>query len=214
MFTLGGTLHLTVMDGAENSITYSDMFDIITSDQTLSGGFDNVASGDRLNTSDGIGSFLVTYASQNKVTLSNFEQVLRITGAVSRKTHGATDHDIPLNLTGTPTVRCRSSGGSHKLVFTFVNDVVSGNASLTTQSGGSISGTPSFSGNTMTVNLTGVADQQTITVYARRYYRQLCSSSADNRSREISVFVGDTFPVTESSTERMSPKQNSSPVIR
>ena len=191
LFTLGGTLDLTVIDGAENSITYSDMFDIITSDQTLSGGFDNVASGDRLNTSDGIGSFLVTYASQNKVTLSNFEQVLRITGAVSRKTHGATDHDIPLNLTGTPTVECRSSGGSHKLVFTFVNDVVSGNASLTTQSGGSISGTPSFSGNTMTVNLTGVADQQTITVTLD----DITDSFAQvlpTTEVEMSVLVGDT----------------------
>lgn len=61
-------------------------------------------------------------------------------------------------------VECRSSGGNHKIVFTFANDIVSSSANLTTQSGGTISGTASFSGKTMTVNLTGVADQQTITI--------------------------------------------------
>ena len=62
-------------------------------------------------------------------------------GAVSRKHHGAAgDLDIPLALAGAPTVECRSSGGNHALVFTFSNNVVSGGATLTTQSGGSISG--------------------------------------------------------------------------
>ena len=41
---------------------------------------------------------------------------------------------------------------------------MSGAASLTTQTGGSISGTPTFDGNQMIVDLAGVADQQTITV--------------------------------------------------
>ena len=86
-------------------------------------------------------------------------------GAVSRKHHGAAgDLDIPLALAGAPTVECRSSGGNHALVFTFSNNVVSGGASLTTQSGGSISGSPTFAGNAMTVNLTGVTDLQKITV--------------------------------------------------
>jgi hypothetical protein len=91
-------------------------------------------------------------------------QALTLTSAVSRKTHGGIDHDIPLNLSGTPTVECRNSGGNHQLVFAFANDIAAGNISLTTQTGGSISGSPSFSGNTITVNLTGVADKQTITV--------------------------------------------------
>ncbi|MGI8435904.1 MAG: hypothetical protein ACR2NX_03235 [Chthoniobacterales bacterium] len=87
-----------------------------------------------------------------------------MTGAVSRKTHGsAGTFDINLPLTGAPGVECRSSGGNHAIVFIFNNDVVSGNASLTTGAG-TIAGSPSISGNTMTVNLSGVTDVQRITL--------------------------------------------------
>ena len=51
------------------------------------------------------------------------------------------------------------------MVFTFTNDVVSGNAAVTSGTG-NVSGSPTFSGNTMTVALTGVTDQQQITVTA------------------------------------------------
>jgi hypothetical protein len=89
---------------------------------------------------------------------------LQLGAAVSRKTHGsAGTFDIPLTLTGEPAVESRSSGGDHTFVFIFNNNVVSGNASVTTGTG-SVSGTPTFSGNTMTVNLTGVTDVQRITV--------------------------------------------------
>jgi hypothetical protein len=89
---------------------------------------------------------------------------LAVTSAVSRKTHGAAGtFDILLPLTGTPAVECRSSNGAHTLVFTFTNTLAGGNASVTSGVG-SVSGTPAFSGNTMTVNLTGVADVQQITV--------------------------------------------------
>jgi hypothetical protein len=91
---------------------------------------------------------------------------LQVSAAVSRKTHGgAGDFDIDLPLTGEPGVECRSggAGGNHTFVFTFTNNVVSGNASVT-QGVGTVSGPPTFSGNTMTVNLTSVADVQRIIV--------------------------------------------------
>jgi serine protease AprX len=89
---------------------------------------------------------------------------LLLTGGVSRKTHGAAGtFDVPLPLTGEPGVECRSSGGNHTLVFTCDNTLVSGNASVTTGIG-TVLGSPTFSGNTMTVNLTGVTDVQKITV--------------------------------------------------
>jgi hypothetical protein len=90
---------------------------------------------------------------------------LQLSAAGSRKTHGgAGDFDIDLPLTGEPGVECRSGGasGNHTLVFTFTNNVVSGNASVT-QGVGNVSGI-AFSGNTMTVNLTSVADVQRVTV--------------------------------------------------
>ena len=89
---------------------------------------------------------------------------LQLTTAVSRKTHGgAGTFDVALPLTGNPGVECRNSGGNHTLVFSFTNNVVSGSASVISGTG-SVSGTPTFSANTMTVNLTGVTNVQQIAV--------------------------------------------------
>jgi DNA-binding beta-propeller fold protein YncE len=89
---------------------------------------------------------------------------LQLTSAVSRKTHGtAGTFDVNLPLAGEPGLECRNSGGKHKFVFFFNNTVVSGDASVTLGTG-SVFGSPVFSGNTMTVNLTGVTDVQKITV--------------------------------------------------
>jgi hypothetical protein len=92
---------------------------------------------------------------------------LSLTSAVSRKTHaaGASVKDVPLPLTGSAGIEPRngSPAGAHTIVFTFTNSVVSGSASVTSGIG-SVSGAPSFSGNTMTVQLTGVANAQQLTV--------------------------------------------------
>jgi hypothetical protein len=88
----------------------------------------------------------------------------QLNSAVSRRTHGAAGtFDIDLPLSGQPGVECRSTGGNYTEVFTFNTDVVSGSAAVTGGIG-SVSGSPTFSGDTMTVNLTGVADVQKITV--------------------------------------------------
>ena len=91
-------------------------------------------------------------------------QQLELTTAVSRTTHGsAGTFDVPLPLSGEPGVECRSTNGKFTFVFTFTSDVISGNAAVTTGIG-SVQGSPTFSGNTMTVNLTGVTDVQMIIV--------------------------------------------------
>ena len=111
------------------------------------------------------GTFSYDGAGNIDLTLTSaMGPALQMIEAVSRKTHGAAgDFDIPLPLTGQPGVECRSSNGNHTLVFTFNNDVVSGNVSMMNGTA-SITSNPVFSKNTMTVNLTGVADVQTITV--------------------------------------------------
>ncbi|HMJ05365.1 MAG TPA: dockerin type I domain-containing protein [Chthoniobacterales bacterium] len=86
--------------------------------------------------------------------------------AVSRKTHGAQgSFDIALPLSGSPGVECRSGGvnGNYTFAITFSNAVVGGTANVITGTG-TVSGAPSFAGNVMTVNLTGVADFQTMSV--------------------------------------------------
>ena len=89
---------------------------------------------------------------------------LLLTGAVSRKTHGAAGtFDIALPLSGEPGVECRGTDGNYTLVFTFDNNLISGNATVIAGTG-SVAGSPTFSANTMTVNLTGVTNAQKISV--------------------------------------------------
>jgi uncharacterized protein (TIGR02597 family) len=88
--------------------------------------------------------------------------------AVSRKTHGSTPFDINLPLGGTPGIECRN-GGVTQVIFTFPV-AVSLNATLGTQGASITSGAGSISSvtgadtNAVTVNLTGVTNQQWITI--------------------------------------------------
>jgi hypothetical protein len=85
------------------------------------------------------------------------------TGAVSRKTHGAAGtFDIPLPLTGQPGVECRAGGGQYSIVFTFSNNVSYAGAALNGGTGNL--GAPVISGHTVTLNLSGVADRQQLSV--------------------------------------------------
>ena len=116
---------------------------------------------------------------------------LQLLSAVSRKTHpGAGTFDISLPIAGPPFgIECRSSGGNHTLVFTFSNTVVSGTASVT--SGVGNAAVPTFSGNTMTVNLTGVNDVQVIAVTLSNVtdsFAQVLPSAAVT----VNMLVGDT----------------------
>ncbi|MEO8438624.1 MAG: hypothetical protein ABI540_00220 [Spartobacteria bacterium] len=89
---------------------------------------------------------------------------LALSSAVSRRGHGgAGAFDIALPLTGEPGLESRNTGGFFTMIFSFSSDVASGTAAVTTGTG-SVLGTPVFAGNTMTVNLTGVADVQKIVV--------------------------------------------------
>ncbi len=69
--TLGGNLVLSFANGFQNSVTGSNTFTLLTTSGAFSGVFANIASGVRLNTSDGFGSFLVTYGG-GTLTLSGY----------------------------------------------------------------------------------------------------------------------------------------------
>ncbi len=86
--------------------------------------------------------------------------------AVSRKTHGVAGiFDLDLPLAGPPAVECRSGAAGHTLVFTFRNPVTGGRADVA--GAPTMAGEPIYNGNTMTVSLTGVQDDQTLTVTLR-----------------------------------------------
>ncbi|MGI9172775.1 MAG: beta strand repeat-containing protein [Chthoniobacterales bacterium] len=195
--TLNGNLTLTLINGFTPA--NSDMFTIVSTQTMLAGAFANVANGTRLQTTDGAGSFKVTYHVVNdpllsrNVTLSEFAPTLVLTSAASRKTHGgAGSFDINLPFMGEPGVECRTGGasGDYTLVFNFSNNIASGNASVTGGTG-SVSGSPAFAGNTMTVNLTGVTDVQKITVTLSNATDDFGQVLPDT-SVSMNVLLGDT----------------------
>ncbi len=116
---------------------------------------------------------------------------LALNAAVSRKAHtGVGAFDVNLPLSGEPGVECRRGTPGHTLVFTFTNTVVSGDAAVTGGTG-SVSGTPTFSGNDMTVDLTGVADQQTLSVTLSNVTDNL-SQVLPTTSVNANFLLGDT----------------------
>jgi PKD repeat protein len=69
---LGGMLKVSFVNGFQSTVAPGDTFIVLTAGGSLTGAFSNVASGARLTTADGFGSFLVTYASTNVVILNGF----------------------------------------------------------------------------------------------------------------------------------------------
>ena len=93
---------------------------------------------------------------------------------------------MPLNGTG---VEPRSAGGNHILVLHFDRPMQSGNASVT--SGAGSVGSVSFSGNDMLVNLSGVTNQQRVTVTATNL-TAVGGGVLASASLQMGFLVGDT----------------------
>jgi hypothetical protein len=163
---LDGTLNVSLIQGVEPTITPQDTFSILVSDRMLTGAFNNVASGGTLKASNGSGAFTVTY-NGNSVVLSNYTPTpLALASAVSRKVHGGNaTFDLPLSLVAPSTVEPRRGpvATDHQLWFTFTNAIASGNVAVTAGTA-TIAGTPSIVGNSIGVNLTGVPNEQKITI--------------------------------------------------
>ena len=110
--------------------------------------------------------------------------------AVSRKSHApAGTFDVNLPLVGVPGVECRSGGGSgnHQVVVTFALPVTLSSASVTAGTG-SVSST-TVSGNQVFVNLTGIANAQTIAITLAGVND---GSATGNVTVPMSVLLGDT----------------------
>ncbi len=102
-----------------------------------------------------------TGTGQPAFWVNNFP--VQAVSAVSRRSHGGTDFDLNLPLSGTPAVECRSTGGVYKVIFTFPAAVTFSGAAVT--SGVASTVTPSvISSSVVVADLTGVTDVQRITV--------------------------------------------------
>jgi hypothetical protein len=90
---------------------------------------------------------------------------LNLTSAASRLTHGiAGTFDVNMPLTGTSGVECRSAT-TYNAVFTFDAPVTSGE--VTVIGGTATVGAITFSGNSMTAQLTGVTSAEIVTLHTQ-----------------------------------------------
>ena len=114
--------------------------------------------------------------------------ILATTQAVSRKVHGAAgSFDVDLPLIGPPGIECRSGGGAYQIVVNFFNAVTFSSASVTSGVG-MVASTSGNGTTTVTINLTGVANAQTITV---TLFNVNDGTSISNLVIPMAVLVGD-----------------------
>jgi hypothetical protein len=114
----------------------------------------------------------------------------QLASAVSRLTHGgAGDFDVALPLTGTAGVEDRSSS-TYNIVLTFTNGPITAGTAMVTAGTGT-AGSPTFSGSTMTVPLTGVANAQTLTLTVNNV-SMAGEGTLPSASVNIGFLIGDT----------------------
>ena len=113
-----------------------------------------------------------------------------VVSAVSRKMHGTPTFDIPLPLTAPAGVECRigGAGGSHRVLVTFANSVSVGGLSITSRDG-LATGSHSASGAVVTVNLSSVANAQTLGITLVNVND---GTTTGNVFIPMGVLVGDT----------------------
>ena len=127
--------------------------------------------------------------SDHDAAVSYISLVPTPTQVVSRKMHGgAGTFDVNLPLSGPAGIECRAGQGAnannHQVVVSFAAPVTFSSASVTSGVG-SVSGT-STAGNDVTINLTGVANAQTINITL------FDVDNAGNVVIPMSVLLGDT----------------------
>jgi hypothetical protein len=166
-----GAGQLAITDGADsfgNSTTSTHIFTIssgmFSAGPAMIGNRAGHAQGTlpdgRVLVADGFNTATTTVSTVELLTATS----PTATSAVSRINHGACGtFDIPLPLICPSGVECRSTGGSYTMVVTF-NQTVTSVSGATVTCGTGTAGTPTFSGTDVSVPLTGVTDQQNITV--------------------------------------------------
>lgn len=92
-------------------------------------------------------------------------------------------------LSGTRGVECRNGAGNYTAVLSFDGPVNGGSASVT--SGAGTVGSVSFSGNDMIVSLSGVNDQQVITLTATDV-TGTDGGTLSSASVDMGFLIGDT----------------------
>jgi hypothetical protein len=136
---------------------------------------------------------------------------LAATGAVSRKNHGGTNRDINLPLSGNSGIECRGPSTTanpsvpinpYQIIFSFANDVTVSGSTTPPPSAATLALGPGGTGtvssiivdnsgavNFVTVNLSGVSDEQSITLTLQNVSD---GTSSGDIEVNMSVLIGDT----------------------
>ena len=96
---------------------------------------------------------------------------------------------VALPVTGPPGVACgAATSGSHTIVIAVNNEVVAGSATVT---GGSGSAATTVAGQTMSIDLTGATNAQTVTLGLTQV-TDVYGQALPNTSVSVSFLLGDT----------------------
>jgi hypothetical protein len=137
----------------------------------------------------GTGTCVVTTNAPIAVTATFNVAPAVLASALSRKVQGAAGtFDLPLSLlTTNPTTEPRQ-GPAQTIVLTFSKAITAANVAIT--EGTASAGAPTFSANSVIVGLTGVTDQQYVTV-ALTNVASADGSTGGSGSVRIGFLVGD-----------------------
>ena len=165
--TISSDAQITLTDLGATTLPDGTSFTLIdnTSGAAIGGTFSNLEDGAMI--AIGSNTYQANYegGDGNDLTLTVVPGAPVAQSAFSRKTHGgAGTFDVPLPLSGSVGVECRSGGATndYQMIINFATSVTVESASVTSGAG-SVSSF-SVSGSQVTVNLTGVTNVQTITV--------------------------------------------------
>jgi hypothetical protein len=110
--------------------------------------------------------------------------------ASSRKLHAGTPFDVALPFTGVDGIECRSGGGSNafQILVNFGETVTFGSVAVTSGTG-TVSSTSGSGTSTVTINLTGVTDEQrlVVTLFSVNY-----GPATANLPIQAAFLLGDT----------------------
>jgi hypothetical protein len=116
----------------------------------------------------------------------------QLASIVSRRAHGAAEHDIALPTSGPSGIECRQPGpnGAYTLLFSFANPLTGGTATVTSGNATVTSGTIGSNQQQFVVQLSGVTDRQAVTVRLNNVSDT--TGNVGNLSVTMRVLVGDT----------------------
>ncbi|MBV9010117.1 MAG: hypothetical protein JO354_13285 [Verrucomicrobia bacterium] len=177
-------IYVPMSDVTEAGAIDNKLHEVTASTMTLQG------PANAVQPTSGIGGSLFNLIDVAQTYVFDPAQIT-FTKVVSRKMHGkAGPFDIELAQNGTSATECRSGGAgeNYQLIVTFLNPILGTPSASVTSGTGNVTGV-SVNGSEVTINLSGVADAQTLVVTLTGVNDGTATGTA---AITMPVLVGDT----------------------